>query len=200
MSSDQHDHPPGGGASTTNAGGRPEITTWKKLLLGMAALFIVVGSVLRFAGGESAVEEPSSGAGSSTVPASGLLSGGGAGDGASLPGAQGDDGAESAAAEPDVSLFFLKGGFSFFVAFCVGYATRVWLKVTVLVFGTFFGGLFLLSYLGVISVDWDTIGTWYDDLASGISGEVADFRTFLAGSLPQAGLAGLGLLTGFKRR
>ena len=200
MSGEQQDQSPGGGAPTTKRGSRPEITTWKKLLLGMAGLFIVVGSVLRFAGGEPELDEPPAGAGSTTVPASGLVSGGGAGDGAFLPGEQGDDGAESVEAEPDVSLFFLKGGFSFFVAFCVGYATRVWLRVTMLVFGTFFGGLFLLSYLGVISVDWDTIGTWYDGLASGISGEVADFRTFLAGSLPQAGLAGLGLVAGFKRR
>jgi uncharacterized membrane protein (Fun14 family) len=99
------------------------------------------------------------------------------------------------------SPFFLKGGFSFFVAFCVGYAARVWLKLAALALGTIFLGVFLLSYSGVIiGVDWARLEGWWDILAARIEAEAVDFKTFLTGSLPQAGLASLGLVAGFKRR
>ena len=98
------------------------------------------------------------------------------------------------------SPFFLKGSFSFFVAFCVGYATRVWLKAAALVLGTFFLGVFLLSYAGALDVDWTTLESWWDALTARVRSEAADFKTFVTGSLPAAGLAGLGLLAGFKRR
>lgn len=99
------------------------------------------------------------------------------------------------------SPFFFKGGFSFFVAFCVGYAMRVWLKVAALVLGTVFLGVFLLSYTGVIiGVDWARLEGWWDVLAAHVEAEAVDFKSFLTGSLPQAGMATLGLVAGFRRR
>ena len=98
------------------------------------------------------------------------------------------------------SPFFLKGGFSFFVAFCVGYATRVWLKMAAFFLGTFFLGVFVLSYVGAVDVDWVTLEGWWDAFAGRVEAEAVDFKTFLTGSLPQAGLAGLGLVAGFKRK
>lgn len=98
------------------------------------------------------------------------------------------------------SPFFLKGGFSFFAAFCVGYATRVWLKMMAFFLGTFLIGIFLLSYAGAIDPNWVKMEGWYDIIVARIESEAVDFKTFLTGSLPQAGLAGLGLVAGFKRK
>lgn len=183
---------------------RPEITRWKKVLLGLAAVFVIVGGGLRAFGGSPEPESTGSGpagTASNGAPMSGLDSGGGF----QIPGIgeTGKGGEEKTTAEAEASEwspFFLKGGFSFFVAFCVGYAMRVWLKVSFLLVGTFFVGVFALSYLGALDVNWETIQGWYDSAAAKVSGEASDFKTFLTGSLPQAGLAGLGLVTGFKRK
>jgi len=174
---------------------RPQITPWKRVLLGVAALFVVLGGALRVAGGASARQGSPSSTSGSDVPRSTLV---GQGGGQQAPATSAGAGEDSAASE--WSPFFLKGGFSFFVAFCVGYAMRVWLKISFLVIGTFFAGVFLLSYFGAMHVDWATIQGWYDQLAGLVREEASDFRSFLTGSLPQAGLAGLGLVTGFKRR
>ena len=176
---------------------RPQITPWKRVLLGIAALFVVVGGGLRAWGGSSAEKgSPSSSPGGSGVPGSTLV---GQGGGQQVPGGASSSEQEGSAAS-EWSPFFLKGGFSFFIAFCVGYAMRVWLKVSFLVIGTFLTGVFLLSYFHAIDVNWETLQGWYDRLAGKVGQEASDFRTFLTGSLPQAGLASLGLVTGFKRR
>lgn len=98
------------------------------------------------------------------------------------------------------SPFFLKGGFSFFVAFCVGYATRMWLKLSAIFLGTFFLGVFILSYFGALDVDWTTIEGWWNAAVARIEAEAVDFKTFITGSLPQAGAAGMGLIAGFRGR
>jgi len=210
---------PGGPPSTPQSRVRPELTTWKKVLLGCAVAFVAVGFGLLAVGGDQATPDsddtPVAGADptpqgdpSTTpqVPQTALVH-----DDSPKVGWPADPGSSNSTGDPSTpvqtdsgaagwSPFFLKGGFSFLVAFCVGFATRVWLKMAALLVGTFCLTLFLLSYLGAIHVDWVTIGGWWDDLAGRIEAEVNGFKTFMTGSLPQAGLAGMGLVAGFKRR
>lgn len=176
---------------------RPELTRWKVVLLGVAGLFVVVGFALSAMGGGDGASEGSA--------AGGGTSGGGAAPNGFVTGVPAGGDPEAAPAAEDEgaaawSPFFLKGGFSFVVAFCVGYAARVWLGITAAVVGTFFVGVFLLSYFGALDVDWTTLQGWWDSLAARAKDEASDFHGFVTGSLPQAGLAGLGLLAGFKRR
>lgn len=171
---------------------RPELTRWKKILIGLASTFLVIGGCLQAFGSTGEVAQTaSSGTG---APANTLV----AGDG--QPGSAGAAVVAADSGTKGWSPFFLKGGFSFLVAFTVGYAARVWLKIAALILGSFFLGVFLLSYMGVISVDWTTLETWWNAIVERVSAEGQDLKTFLTGSLPQAGMAAVGLVTGFKQR
>lgn len=195
---------------------RPELTGWKKVLLAFAGAFLVLGGVLRAMGGgdvtalehevaaDVAAPEPghdpaTGGQEEGGAPASSaLVDGGGAPGDVGVP--EVGDGVQAQPGAAGWSPFFLRGGFSFFVAFCVGYATRVWLRMAAFCLGTFSLGLLALSYAGAIDVDWMTLEGWWKASAARIEAEAVDFKTFLTGSLPQAGLAGLGLVAGFRRR
>lgn len=110
-------------------------------------------------------------------------------------------GAEPAAEEDSGwSMFFVKGGFSLFLGFCIGYALRTFLKVSMVAFGIVGLCILGLSYGGVLDVDWARISAAFDGIASRVKDEAQGFQTFLTGSLPAAGMAGLGLVTGLKRR
>lgn len=193
--------------SESRARSRPELTRWKKVLLAGAAVFLVVGACLE-AFGSSGTSEPDAAADaeSPSDPEPGVAPDTLTGDDSPKiewpPSTDEPPEAEPTAEEGPAgwSPFFLKGGFSFVVAFCVGYAMRVWLKLAALFLGTFLLGVFLLSYAGALDPDWAELEGWWNALAAHVEAQAADFKTFLTGSLPQAGLAGLGLVAGFKRR
>ncbi|MEE2940002.1 MAG: hypothetical protein VX460_06430 [Planctomycetota bacterium] len=93
-----------------------------------------------------------------------------------------------------------KGGLSFFVAFCVGYALRTFLKGTMLVIGVVALAIFGLQKAGILGeIDWAVARGHWDDLTAGIGRQFESLRTFVTGSLPSAGSAGLGLVAGFRR-
>ncbi len=199
---------------------KPEITRWKRMLLIGAMAFVALGIGLRVAGraDEGATSE------TSTAPANGPAT-----PGATVPGAGGEpsgstglEGAANSLVEDGQSLtgkspaaqspapaseedsgwspFFLRNGFSFLVAFAIGFAARVWLKITMMVLGTILIGVFALSYFGVLEVDWSTMGKVWDGIAGRIGEEMKDFKGFVTGSLPQTGMGTLGLIAGFKMR
>lgn len=171
---------------------RPELTRWKKILIGVATSFLVIGGCLQAFG--STGEVPQTVTGGTGAEANTLV--GGAGQ----PGSVQAGTATTESGTKGWAPFFLKGGFSFLVAFSVGFAVRVWLKVAALILGSFCLGVFVLSYKEVLSVDWNTLGTWWNSIAGRVASESLDFKTFVTGSLPQAGMAAVGLFTGFKRR
>lgn len=156
----------------------------------MASTFLVIGGCLQAFGSSGEVAQTASGA--TGAPPNTLVAG--------QPGSVGSEAVAADSGSKGWSPFFLKGGFSFLVAFTVGYAARVWLKIAALILGSFFLGVFLLSYMGVISMDWSTLETWWNSIVERVSSEGQDFKTFLTGSLPQAGMAAVGLVAGFKRR
>ncbi len=171
---------------------RPELTRWKKILIGVATTFLVIGGCLQAFG--STGEVPQVVTGGTGASPNALV--GGAGQ----PGPVQAGTATTESGTKGWAPFFFKGGFSFLVAFMVGFATRVWLKVAALILGSFCLGVLVLSYKEVLSVDWNTLASWWDSIAQRVASEAEDFKTFVTGSLPQAGMALLGLVAGFKRR
>ena len=125
----------------------------------------------------------------------GTFPGSGETDGGSGGGAP----ATAAAEEGDWSPFFIKGGFSFFVGFCIGYALRAFFKISAVALGLVFLVVFGLEYAGLLQVDWDSAGELYDAAIAKLGTEFDSAKAFITGSLPSAGLAGLGLYAGFKR-
>jgi uncharacterized membrane protein (Fun14 family) len=163
---------------------------WKKIAVGTAACsFVLALLFLFFEDGQIAPAAPDPGDGS-TLPAT-LVD---PGTGRPLP-------PDSASTDVDTawSSVFFRYGFSFFVGFALGYATRTFLKVLLIAVGTFAVGLFLLSYGGFVTVEWNAIDGAFEQFTEGVKVQAGAFRTFIAGSLPNAGLAGLGMYSGFRK-
>lgn len=213
-------------ADKTGSKERWQFARWKKVLAAGALLLIVVGAGLQattLIGGDSGAE--SAGAGSSDLElARGSSGSGSSGSGSAktsfagnslLPtsssGASGsDDGGEpnslpriETQAEDEGgnwSPALMKLGFSFFVGLAIGYAVRAFLKVTLLFAGIVLLAVFGLNYFGLVQVDWSAMEGVWDSFIANVQDEAGHFKTFITGSLPSAGMAGLGLFTGFKRR
>jgi uncharacterized membrane protein (Fun14 family) len=91
-------------------------------------------------------------------------------------------------------------GFSFFVGFCIAYALRTFLKVSLVAVGLVLLALFGLQYAGVIQVNWSAMEGHYHALAGWLVEQTATFRKFITGYLPSSTSAALGLLVGFRKR
>lgn len=127
------------------------------------------------------------------------------GDSTPAPTPRSDDGAEDTAssgggASDPVSWALLKGGFGFFVGFCVGFAARTLLRFSALVVGGYFLTLIALSGLGWIEVRWDTMREQFDHFVTVWGPELESFESFLAGKIPLAGATVAGLYAGLRRR
>ena len=172
---------------------------WSKILLAVAAVMMLVGAGLELSGGDGDAGSRGS-AGVETVdggaPPNTLVAGGGESD----PGTATVGEPAEGEAQGSLSPFFLKGGFGFFLGFAMGYALRAFFKLALLVCGVFALGLTALAYTGLVEIDWTTMGGYFDAFVERVRAEAGDFRTFLTGSLPSAGMAALGLVAGFRRR
>lgn len=90
-------------------------------------------------------------------------------------------------------------GFSFVAGFCIGSFVRTMIRVAAIAFGFWLVFTMLLTYFGVLQVDWNAIGGLWDRFAAAVESEWGSFQTFMTGSLPAAGLAVTGLAVGLKR-
>jgi uncharacterized membrane protein (Fun14 family) len=208
------------------AGLRTNLATlarWKKALLAFAGMLVVVGAAwMPFEQGDrsdlsrteeaaTAVDETTESEGDPAArllgPGSSLLPGGPT---LPLPGAgeqgTGDrdsgplrSGGEASSSDETLSPALLQMGFSFFAAFAVGLAFRSFLKIAMVFVGMQLLALFGLSYVEWITVHWQTMSDAFDRFVANAQGEFASFQSFVTGSLPQVGLASLGLVAGFKR-
>lgn len=164
---------------------------WKKILLALAFVCIVLGLVLEGVGnfGDPAPDRVASSSG--TADRSALVAGS-------------VDSVESAPeSAPDgftaFAPLFLKGGFSFLIAFAIGSVIRTFVKLGLLLLGVVALGAMLLSYFEVITIDWvDLEGQSADIMRLG-KGRIDDFTRFITGSLPSTAAALGGLFVGFKR-
>ncbi|KAA0213704.1 MAG: hypothetical protein DYG94_09415 [Leptolyngbya sp. PLA3] len=90
-------------------------------------------------------------------------------------------------------------GFGFFAGFAVGYAMRMFVRMTLVAAGIAILGLAGLQYAGMIEVDWekisggfDTFGAWFTEQTRGLGG-------FITGYLPTFGAGLAGAFVGFRR-
>lgn len=122
------------------------------------------------------------------------------GDEAPAPEGEVGGGGDAGGDGTGISPGLLKGGFSFFVAFAVGFALRMFFRVAALFAGIWAASLFLLAHLGWLEVHWDLIGASFEGWSNTIGAQFESFTAFVNGSLPSAGMAGLGLYTGVRRK
>lgn len=153
-----------------------------KILIGVAALLVVAGLLLKLMAPDTAGQMSTSSSG-----------------GANLVDGQGNPIPQSQSSEPDWAPGFMKLGFSFFVCFAIGYAARKFLKVGLVVAGVVFSLLYLASYLGYVNVDWSKMGVDFDGFVERAKNQFDSAKAFITGSLPAAGMGGLGLFAGFKQ-
>lgn len=159
-----------------------DMPRWKKIALGAGLGVVVLGAVWSLV---------------STGNASGGTGGGQSGltaqfapDGKAIVGGP----AEEPAAK---GVFRL--GFSFLAGFCIGSFIRAALRVVAIAVGFWLLMTVVLSYFGLVVVDWHAIENVWDRFAANVEHEWGNFQQFLTGSLPAAGLAVGGLAIGLKR-
>jgi uncharacterized membrane protein (Fun14 family) len=175
---------------------------WKIALCAVAGILVLVGGIVSFTGpaeGET-VEGPVPGATSTTRPANSLLPGTTPGPGGEVP--DGNEPEVTYDEEGGISWSpaLLKGGLSFFLAFALGYAFRMFLRIGLFFIGVWAASLFLLHSAGWVEVHWGVIDTAFESWASGLGEQFKSASSFITGSLPSAGMAGLGLFTGLRRK
>jgi uncharacterized membrane protein (Fun14 family) len=112
---------------------------------------------------------------------------------------------ETGAAPPPSDLdrwapSLMVGGFSFFVAFCMGFALRAFAKISLVVLGFVFFAISSLAYCDLIDIHWDRIGLHFDSLISLVRMEWGEFSSFLEKSLPSTVMGGIGLVAGIKKK
>lgn len=93
-----------------------------------------------------------------------------------------------------------KLGFSFFVGFCVGYALRTFVKVSIIGIGLILLVLLGLQYGGLVDIKWAMMEQRYDGIAEWLKTETTSFTRFVRGALPSAASVTGGLVMGFRRK
>lgn len=183
------------------------LALWQKLALTVSLVLGVVGVVLG-SGGESQSPDPGTSTTIATAPDPNtpqpegfVAGGGGAGGGGAAEGGAGGAAVEEDPTQTVWAPLLAKGGLSFFVAFCIGYAMRAALKITMLAIGVLALAVFGLQYAGVIGeIDWSRAQQFWDDLTANLGEQFETAKDFVASSLPSAASGGVGLIAGFQRR
>lgn len=173
-----------------------DMPRWEKIVLGVATVAVVAGGVFTLISGDSSP---------TTTP----VAGGGDGSASSALGAglvpnqptggTGGTGQAAAAGGEPASKGIFRLGFSFLAGFCMGIFLRTVLKLAAIAVGFWLIMTFLLSYAGLVVVDWQAMDNLWTRFAGSVEEEWGSFQSFMLGSLPATGLAVTGLAVGFKR-
>lgn len=91
-------------------------------------------------------------------------------------------------------------GFSFVAGFSLGYALAFFLKLTLVIVGGLLLALFGLQYVSLVEVNWPGIQTYYEAFVAWMQPRAGGFREFVISNVPAAGMAGLGLLLGLRKK
>lgn len=188
-------------AEKADKGKSREFPRWKKVLLTAAVFLVLAGLGLR---GFEAVRSDGPSGGNLASDHKNVDTGPG---NTFLPGVdvkvEKPEGEPPPAEEPaDVSKWspvLMKGGAGFLVGFCIGFALRTFARLSAVVVGLVLLALFGLSQGGLITVDWAAIETSFQNVVATIQKETTGLGSFIAGSLPVAGMAGAGIFTGIKK-
>lgn len=174
--------------STTRRRGLRGLPRWKLVLVFVAAACLIAGIALIPFESKRSLDGESPGIGA-------LQTQGGAGGATLMPN---EDGGPTPG-EREMSPAFLKLGFSFFAAFAVGLAIRSFMRLALIFVGLQILALVGLTQLDWVTVHWEAISSAFDRFVANVEREAGSFQTLVTGSLPQAGLAGLGLFAGLRR-
>jgi len=169
----------------TPTAAREDYPRWKMLCIGFGAVLFLAGLSLRLFG--DPVEQSATALAAPTESSSFVDAGAGA-----------EEPVGEAAMPWSSGLMTL--GFSFFVGFAMGTLLRIFLRLSVIFAGLVFLALMGLQHVELITVNWVAMDEAFQGLSSRIADDFGELRTIVTGRLPQAGLAVLGLVTGFKRR
>jgi uncharacterized membrane protein (Fun14 family) len=186
----------------SDTAGRPRYRwrPWKVLAVAFAALLLAGGGVLALSGGGPAEPEPRTEAPPSSAPEGFTPPSFGP---TTSPGGVVPEAPAEPADEEDGGIAWspvlLRGGISFFAAFALAFAFRTFLRLALLFAGIWVASLLLLSSLGWIEVHWSVIDDQFVGWTRTLGEQFKSVTAFVAGSLPSAGLAGLGLLAGFRK-
>ncbi len=175
---------------------RTPMAAWKKVLAVLSLLLGGAGLAMGGASGSPSKSVGERGAGDGLVQPAGFNGTN------SLTGSGGLIGVGDPEPEPDKlwAPLLAKGGLSFFIAFCIGYALRTFLKGTMLVIGVVSLALFGLHKAGIVTdIDWSKAQGYWDSLTANVGKQFESFKTFVTGSLPSAASGGVGLVAGFRR-
>jgi uncharacterized membrane protein (Fun14 family) len=100
-----------------------------------------------------------------------------------------------------VSPVCIAGGVSFFAGLAIGSVLRIFFKIALAIAGVGFLAVFGLSYLNVIPpIDWKTVDQKAGQVVGQVQEKAQGFLNDSFVSLPSAGLAGAGLVSGLKRK
>jgi uncharacterized membrane protein (Fun14 family) len=198
--------------STTAGPSRPsgerkgvgKLPAWKKALLAGSCLVMVLGAALQgysYVRGPGEAAQPKPPAVKPSAP-KGLAPIKPFGPVSPQPSASDPATAPTTATAEGLDLWspaVFRLGFSFFVGFCVGYALRVFFKISLIAIGLILLALFGLQYGGVVSVNWSALQQHYGSVGRWLAAQASSFRQFVTGYLPSAGLGSFGLVTGFRK-
>ncbi|MDM7275831.1 MAG: FUN14 domain-containing protein [Thermoprotei archaeon] len=95
------------------------------------------------------------------------------------------------------ALLFQAGG-GLILGFAAGYAVKKMVKIAILILGLLTVGLLILSYYGIISVNWDKLALIVERVISGAQATTASMQAFILASIPFAGAFTAGFIIGFK--
>lgn len=99
----------------------------------------------------------------------------------------------------DWSGAVFKLGFSFFAGFCIAYALKMFMKITLIFVGVVLIAVIVLQSSGAIDVDWSAIAGHFDSITEWIRANLGGIKEFLTGQLPSAGSAFAGMFVGFRK-
>ncbi|MFO1076586.1 MAG: FUN14 domain-containing protein [Planctomycetota bacterium] len=161
-----------------------DMPRWKKLSLLAATALVATGAVMMVVAPAST---PHAGSGAGSALQTGLIPG------------QPNSGSGAAAAEEPAAKGVFRLGFSFIAGFALGSFVRATVRVASIALGFWLAATLVLSYYGLVTVNWQGIDELWSRFCTNIEAEWANFRTFATGSLPAAGLVTAGFLIGVKR-
>jgi len=184
----------GQGAGETE---RRPFPRWKKITIALAMVSILAGVGLQL------LASPSTGGGGDPrdLPPGSRSLVAGSPDQSSSSTSTGGAEVEKPGLGKKISPFLIHGGVSFFVGLAIGAAVRAFVKVALIVAGVILLGYFGLTYSGAVSpINWTAVEEWLVVQIEAADKTASGFQDHLLKSLPSAGMAGAGLVTGFKRK
>lgn len=94
----------------------------------------------------------------------------------------------------------VRGGFSMFLGFAIGYAIRTFLRLASLIVGAYLLVLSMMAWAGWVEIHWEVMEGQFNHLVTNLEQQFASFKDFLMGSIPSAGLGITGLAAGLRQK